>query len=110
MGGAVATLCALRLLSQLPSELHYTVRAVGFATPPFANEACQELAAKQGWAARLTHYMLPEDWVPNALTLWKQRKGGKPTVEAEQSSVSRHTLSGEGNECVCWGHAPAPSF
>lgn len=34
LGGAVATLCAIRLLDALPEALHHTVTCVGFAVPP----------------------------------------------------------------------------
>ena len=59
LGGAVATLCAIRLLSQLPARLHHMVAAVGFATPPVGNSALAEEVAAASWADRIVNYTLP---------------------------------------------------
>ena len=48
LGGAVATLCALRLLDALPTEAHAAVSAVAFAAPPVGNAALAEAAAAAG--------------------------------------------------------------
>ncbi len=71
MGGAIAHLCTLRLLSQLPQDLHHTVRSVGFATPLLGEAAVAEAITKKGWVKALKNYLLPEDWVPNAMNLWQ---------------------------------------
>ena len=73
MGGAVAHLCALRLLTQLPGHMHSTVSAVGFATPPLGNAAVAAGVATNNWASSLVNYLLPEDWVPGAMTFWQNR-------------------------------------
>ena len=59
LGGAVAQLCAVRLLQQLPPAAHENVSCIGFATPPTANAALAELARAAGWDRRLRNYMLP---------------------------------------------------
>jgi Lipase (class 3) len=71
MGGAIAHLCTLRLLSQLPEDLHHTVRSIGFATPLLGEAAVAEAIAERGWAKALKNYLVPEDWVPNAMNLWQ---------------------------------------
>lgn len=71
MGGAVAHLCTLRLLSQLPEDLHRTVRSIGFATPLLGAKAVAEVITEKGWAKALKNYLVPEDWVPDAMNLWQ---------------------------------------
>ncbi|KAL4853938.1 hypothetical protein ACK3TF_005174 [Chlorella vulgaris] len=70
LGGAVATLCAVRLLDALPQELHHTVSCIGFAVPPVGNTALAEAAAVYGWEQRITNYTLPEDFVPGLMGLF----------------------------------------
>lgn len=89
MGGAVAKLCALKLLTQLPATLHHTVSAVGFATPPLGNAAVAAAVAERGWDARLKNIMLPEDWVPGALTLWKSKVAAGKVVRRVSSAPAR---------------------
>ncbi|KAI3425041.1 hypothetical protein D9Q98_008419 [Chlorella vulgaris] len=62
LGGAVATLCAVRLLDALPQELHHTVSCIGFAVPAVGNAALAEAAGAHGWEQRITNYTLPEDF------------------------------------------------
>jgi hypothetical protein len=71
MGGAIAHLCTLRLLSQLPEDLHHTVRSIGFATPLLGEAAVAEAITQKGWHKALKNYLVPEDWVPNAMNLWQ---------------------------------------
>lgn len=59
LGGAVASLCALRLLRLLPQEQHHTVTVVGFASPAFGNAAVAAHVEAAGWADRFTNYLLP---------------------------------------------------
>ena len=59
LGGAVAALCALRLLGKLPAALHSTVACVGFATPPIGNQELAEAVERMGWEDRIRNYMLP---------------------------------------------------
>lgn len=59
LGGAVAQLCAIRLLRQLPEAAHSTVSVVGFATPPVANQALAAVSKLNGWDRRMRNYLLP---------------------------------------------------
>lgn len=59
LGGAVAQLCAIRLLQQLPPSAHDNVSCIGFATPPVANQALADMASSNGWDRRLRNYLLP---------------------------------------------------
>lgn len=59
LGGAVASLCALRLLDLLPQNLHHTVTAIGFASPAFGNAGLAAHVEAAGWAPRFTNYLLP---------------------------------------------------
>ena len=59
LGGAVASLCALRLLEVLPEELHHTVTAIGFASPAFGNAQLAAHVEAVGWATHFTNYLLP---------------------------------------------------
>lgn len=63
MGGAVATLCTLRLLRQLPPRDDYPLRCVAFATPSIGNGALSALVAERHWDAYLSNFLLPEDVV-----------------------------------------------
>ncbi|PSC69406.1 cytochrome P450, partial [Micractinium conductrix] len=94
LGGAVATLCALRLLDALPTEAHAAVSAVAFAAPPVGNAALAEAAAAAGWSRRVTNYLLPEDWVPGLLGLFARQAGGGGGSGAGAGSSSTTTTSG----------------
>ena len=59
LGGAVASLCALRLLRLLPKEQHHTVAVIGFASPAFGNAAVAAHVEAEGWSDRFTNYLLP---------------------------------------------------
>ena len=59
LGGAVATLSAIRLLSMLPKYLHSTVACIGFATPPVGNQALADAVELAGWDECITNYVLP---------------------------------------------------
>lgn len=88
MGGAVASLCALILLARLPAELHASVAAIGFATPPLGNEALQDVVAAHGWdAGKLRNYRLPEDWVPGAVTLWQSPFSAAAGLRSQEAGV-----------------------
>jgi Lipase (class 3) len=63
LGGAVATLCTLRLLRQLPLREDYPLRCVAFATPSIGNSALAALVAERRWDAYLSNFLLPEDVV-----------------------------------------------
>ncbi|KAL4419133.1 hypothetical protein ABPG77_002646 [Micractinium sp. CCAP 211/92] len=76
LGGAVATLCAIRLLDALPEALHHTVTCVGFAVPPVGNASLAAAVAAAGWSRRITNYLLPEDWVPGLLGMFARQQGG----------------------------------
>lgn len=101
LGGAVAALCALRLLGKLPVALHSTVACVGFATPPIGNQELAEAVERMGWEDRIRNYMLPEDWVPGVLTFWTgpprqlRRVASAPDGLALASSESSLSMSSE---------------
>lgn len=59
LGGAVATLCTIRLLQHLPRSQQDNVTCIGFATPPVGNAALAELVRKAGWDRRIQNIMLP---------------------------------------------------
>ncbi len=61
LGGAVAKLCTLRLLRELPDWPRPRVRCVAFATPAVGNAALAELVESAGWGSHFTSYYLPED-------------------------------------------------
>lgn len=59
-GGAVAKLCALRLLRELPEwPTPPALRCYCFATPAVGNAALAELVASAGWASFFKTYYLP---------------------------------------------------
>lgn len=89
LGGAVATLCAVRLLDALPQELHHTVSCIGFAVPAVGNAALAEAAGAHGWEQRITNYTLPEDFVPGLMGLFGgQGEPQSPSSQADTSSSS----------------------
>lgn len=102
MGGAIGHLCTLRLLSQLPEDLHHTVRSIGFATPLLGEAAVAEAIAEKGWAKALKNYLVPEDWVPNAMNLWQPHVIlDAVTHGATSNSISSSSSStGTTNEAV----------
>jgi len=127
LGGAVATLCAVRLLDALHPELHPTLSCIGFAVPPVGNAALAATAQAQGWQQRITNYMLPEDWVPGLLSLFHRRQqagmgtaasslDGSDSGNESSSEGSTEALTatgrprgGQPHERVCCGHAPSSS-
>ncbi len=68
LGGAVATLCTLRLLQQLPAPLHNTVTCYAFATPAIGNRALAHMVRARGWEERIKNYVTPEDPIPGLLS------------------------------------------
>lgn len=104
MGGAVATLCALHLLCLLPPHLHRTVSAVGFATPPLGNAALAAAIEARGWGNAVRNFRLQEDWVPDAVALWRSHARMTTTPAPSPSSAFD---PGAGDQWVCWGYAPA---
>ncbi|KIY97007.1 hypothetical protein MNEG_10957 [Monoraphidium neglectum] len=61
LGGAVAKLCALRLLREQPEWPPPRMRCITFATPAVGNSALAELVEAAGWASYFQTYILPED-------------------------------------------------
>ncbi|GAB4813311.1 hypothetical protein N2152v2_000357 [Parachlorella kessleri] len=106
LGGAVATLSAIRLLSTLPQYLHSTVACIGFATPPVGNQALADAVELAGWDECIANYVLPEDWlVPGALGLWARTR--QPAAAAATSGS--HPTTATAHDWVCWG-LRAPAF
>jgi len=70
LGGAVAALATVRLLSREPNA---RVRCVAFALPPIGNAALSALARDRGWCEKVfTSITLPEDRIA---TILKSRPG-----------------------------------
>jgi hypothetical protein len=65
LGGAVAQLAALRLLTALPAPpLRNELAAIAFGTPPASTAALAARVAAAGWDGFFSSYALPEDPVP----------------------------------------------
>ena len=63
LGGAVAILCAIRLLRQLPMRDDLPVGCITFACPTIGNAALAALASS--WTPYLRNYLLP-----GTITTW----------------------------------------
>lgn len=87
LGGAVASLCAIRLLQHLPPNLHHTVSCYGFATPAVGNDALATTVVEQGWDARIRNYISPDDPIPNLLSFHRP-PADKAAGQQESSSGS----------------------
>ena len=109
LGGAVATLCTVRLLDALPEALHHTVSCIGFAVPPVGNAQLAAVAQECGWGRRITNYTLPEDFVPGLMGLFGRQ--GEGVADAADTAASSGALapaapnSGQNHERVCCGYA-----
>lgn len=74
LGGAVAKLCTLHLLRQLPSQPSPDeLRCICFATPAVGNTALARLVESKGWAQYFSTYFLPEDQLMRVLSLFHPR-------------------------------------
>lgn len=78
LGGAVAILCTLRLLSSLHATsadqltdkgagLSQVLRCLSFGTPALGNRALRKHVASMGWTSVITSYALSADPVPRLL-------------------------------------------
>ncbi|KAK9909436.1 hypothetical protein WJX75_002253 [Coccomyxa subellipsoidea] len=100
LGGAVAQLCALRLLHDLPPYLveQGRVKCISFAAPPVGNSALANTVSYKGWSGLFYNLALPEDVVPRLLAM--QNSVSLPAAAAEamltQSSGSRAASSHQG--------------
>ncbi|MEW5297372.1 MAG: hypothetical protein WDW36_000585 [Sanguina aurantia] len=83
LGGAVAKLCTLRMLRELPSWPAPTLGCVCFATPAVGNSALAELVESAGWASHFKTYYLPEDQLMQLLTRTAIRS--PPTAAASET-------------------------
>eukprot|EP00798_Chlamydomonas_sp_ICE-L_P000105 gene105-5516_t len=61
LGGAVAKLCALQLLRELPQWSAPRLSCVCFATPAVGNSALANHVVSAGWAPYFKTFVLPED-------------------------------------------------
>ncbi|KAA6420193.1 MAG: hypothetical protein FRX49_09856, partial [Trebouxia sp. A1-2] len=68
LGGAVALLCALRLLQGLPRG-DPSLYCICFGTPAIGNAALAALVAEYGWESHILNFILPEDIIPRILAL-----------------------------------------
>jgi hypothetical protein len=59
LGGAVAKLCALRLLREQPEWPPPRMRCITFASPAIGNSALAELVEAAGWARYFKTFILP---------------------------------------------------
>lgn len=83
--GAVAKLCTLRLLRELPDWPRPRVRCIAFATPAVGNAALAEMVANAGWADHFASYYLPEDQLVRLISFSQART---PTPSSSPSSPS----------------------
>lgn len=74
LGGAVAILCTLRLLSLLSStspdqsgDVSRVLKCICFGTPALGNRALRKHVASKGWTSVITCYALSADPVPRVL-------------------------------------------
>ncbi len=107
LGGAVATLCTVRLLDALPRDLHSTMSCIGFAVPPVGNARLAEAAAAAGWQHRITNYVLPEDFVPGLLGLLGRQGSGAAAADSSLAGGIFPVGSPAAASCherVCCGH------
>jgi Lipase (class 3) len=59
LGGAVAQLCALRLLQQLPSSEARNVSVITFASPAVGNQALARAVQQAGWHDNFRSFLMP---------------------------------------------------
>lgn len=59
LGGSVAQLCTLRLLSQLPEEAKPSVRCITFACPAVGNPALSSFVQERGWDSCFQNLLIP---------------------------------------------------
>eukprot|EP00884_Botryococcus_braunii_P014665 jgi/Botrbrau1/2319/Bobra.39_1s0008.1 len=79
LGGAVAVLCMLRLLGELPPNSQPSVRCLTFACPAIGNAALAELVKARGWEKFFTNLLVPEDVIPRLL--------GSPAAAVPSTSI-----------------------
>jgi Lipase (class 3) len=58
-GGAVAQLCALRLLQQLPKSQAGNVSVIAFASPAVGNQALARAVQHAGWQDNFKSFLMP---------------------------------------------------
>ncbi len=96
LGGAVATLCTLRLLRQLPPRADaYPLRCIAFATPSIGNGALSDLVAARRWDVYLSNFLLPEDVVVQLTSPSQYRAAGEsgPAAAGETRPDMRRLLN-----------------
>lgn len=59
LGGAVAQLCALRLLQQLPLDEAGNVSVMAFASPAIGNQALARAVQQAGWQDCFATFLMP---------------------------------------------------
>ena len=59
LGGAVATLCAIKLLRQFPAAVKLPLRCICFAMPAIGNHELASSVQQAGWDRYLSNYLLP---------------------------------------------------
>ncbi|EFJ53181.1 hypothetical protein VOLCADRAFT_86206 [Volvox carteri f. nagariensis] len=95
LGGAVAKLCTLRLLRELPDWPRPRVRCIAFATPAVGNAALAELVESAGWAGHFATYYLPEDQLVRLIS-FSQARTSPGSSSGGTSSSSGGTGSSSG--------------
>lgn len=63
-GGAVATLCAIRLLEEFSDTAELPFRCVCFATPSVGNHELATLVREHGWDRYIHNILLPGEGYP----------------------------------------------
>ncbi|GFR43454.1 hypothetical protein Agub_g4537 [Astrephomene gubernaculifera] len=104
LGGAVAKLCTLRLLRELPDWPRPRVRCISFATPAVGNAALAEMVENAGWAGHFATYYLPEDQLVQLISFAQARNS---TNTSTSTSTGRQAGAGGGAGSASAGGAAA---
>ncbi len=89
-GGAVAKLCTLSLLRELPdTPTPHQLRCIAFATPAVGNSALARLVDTAGWSPYFSTFYLPEDNLMRMLSVFSMRsKAAAAAAAAAAREVS----------------------
>ena len=86
LGGAVATLCALRLMQAAGPDKTLAVRCITFACPPVGNPSLAQWAEDEGWYPNFYHLILPgKSTISGGLYSWT---GLRPVIIFKRCDLS----------------------
>jgi len=99
LGGAVAKLCTLRLLRQLPEgSPSPPITCITFACTAVGNKGLATMVDARGWGPHFRNYLLPEDVVPRllgmSLVAKKEEAGGMGTPGPQSGRPRRKEEGG----------------